>query len=302
MTDVNEQSFAAGKSGDSTAMHVTGSKPTRMNAPLWRFKPALPPANVVRRIKNEIIPRIVLALRSVPPPKSVAIIQDDSPKALQFATFVIGNDDDAAFDFVDNLLMQGMTVEAVFLDLLTPAARYLGEMWEADATDFATVTLGVSRMQRILRKLSEPFLNQQDRETHGESALLTTIPGEQHSLGLSVVAEFFRRSGWNLCTGPFGSHRELTALVQSQWFDIVGFSVCSDRRLNEVRKGIDDIRRDSRNRNIGIILGGPMLMSHPELVASLGADMMLVDATTAPQQAHCLIAEKTKQANAEGDT
>lgn len=299
MTDVNEQSFAAGTNGDSASMHVSRSKPTRAAKPLWRFKPALPPVNVVRKFKTEIIPKIVMALRS--PPKPVEITDGDSAKAVQFAAVVIGSSDDAPFDFVDNLLMQGMTVEAVFLHLLTPTARHLGAMWEADTTDFANVTLGVSRMQRILRKLGESFLTEQDRETGGESALLTVIPGEQHSFGLSIVAEFFRRSGWNLCTGPFLSHRELTSLLQNQWFDIVGFSVCSDRRLNELRKDIDDIRRDSRNRHVGIMLGGPMLISHPELVTSLGADMMSIDAATAPQQARNLITEKTANANVQGD-
>ena len=119
--------------------------------------------------------------------------------------------------------------------------------------------------------------------------LLTIIPGEQHSFGLSMVAEFFRRAGWNLCTGPFASHQELTSLVHNHWFDIVGFSVSSDRRLDELKKDIHDIRRDSRNRNVGIILGGPMVIAQPDLVASMGADMMSADATTAPQQARGLI-------------
>jgi len=103
------------------------------------------------------------------------------------------------------------------------------------------------------------------------------------------VAEFFRRAGWNLCTGPFASHQELTALVHNHWFDIVGFSVSSDRRLDDLKKDIRDIRRDSRNRNVGIILGGPMVIAQPELVVSMGADMMSADATAAPQQARGLI-------------
>ena len=59
--------------------------------------------------------------------------------------------------------------------------------------------------------------------------------------------------------------------------------------LDELKKDIHNIRRDSRNRHIGIIIGGPMVISHPDLVASMGADMMSADATTAPQQAHGLI-------------
>jgi methanogenic corrinoid protein MtbC1 len=77
--------------------------------------------------------------------------------------------------------------------------------------------------------------------------------------------------------------------VHNHWFDIIGFSVSSDRRLDELRKDIRDIRRGSRNRNVGIMLGGPMVTEKPDLVASMGADMISADATTAPRQAHDLI-------------
>ena len=90
---------------------------------------------------------------------------------------------------------RAISVESIFLDLLAPAARQLGTQWEADVTDFANVTLGVSRLQRIMRRLGDTFLQRDQPRQRGESALLTIIPGEQHSFGLSMVAEFFRRAG-----------------------------------------------------------------------------------------------------------
>jgi hypothetical protein len=38
-----------------------------------------------------------------------------------------------------------------------------------------------------------------------------------------------------------------------------------------------------------------MVIAHPDLVASMGADMMSADATTAPQQAHGLIQRMKSQ-------
>jgi hypothetical protein len=73
----------------------------------------------------------------------------------------------------------------------------------------------------------------------------------------------------------------------------VGFSVSSDRRLNELKQDISAIRRDSRNRHVGIMLGGPMMIAQPDLVATMGADMMSIDAATAPQQASGLIYQMT---------
>lgn len=296
MTDVNEQSFAGGTAIDSAAARHHKLPRQRIPAPIWRFRPALKPVAVVKTIKTQIIPRIVLALRSLPTSKPAETSEQSSPGAVeQFAALVLGNEDGAAFAHVETLLAQGASVESIFLDLLAPTARMLGTQWEADATDFASVTLGVGRLQRIMRRLGEDFFNEGGQGHGGESVLLTIIPGEQHSFGLSMVAEFFRRAGWNLCTGPFSSHEELTALVHNHWFDVVGFSVSSDRRLNELKKDIHDIRRDSRNRHVGIMLGGPMMTIHPELVGTMGADMMSADAATAPQSARELIVQMKRQ-------
>jgi MerR family transcriptional regulator, light-induced transcriptional regulator len=293
MTDVNEQSFSAGIKTDSAVAQAARSQRSRPLAPVWRFRPTLQPIGVVRTIRTRIIPKIVLALRSAP--KAAETTKQESSNAIaQFAALILGDKDAAAFAFVQEVMARGTSVESVFLDLLAPTAQHLGKLWESDATDFANVTLGVGRLQLIMRRLGETFAEQGGAPDGGESALLTTIPGEQHSFGLSMVAEFFRRAGWNLCTGPFSSHQELTSLVHNHWFDVVGFSVSSDRRLEELRQDIHDIRRDSRNKNVGIMLGGPMMARDPGLVESMGADMMSLDATTAPQRARDLIEQMKK--------
>ena len=291
MTDMNERSFSAGNSAESTASQRAPASRTRISAPLWRFRAGLQPISVVRTLKAKIIPRFFMAPISAP--EQPVAETTEQPAAcdpvIVFAALTLSADDDAASNYVDALLARGISVEAVFLDWLAPAARQLGEQWETDETDFANVTIGVTRLQRIMRHLGDDFCGEQPHADGGSSMLLTVVPGEQHSFGLSMVAEFFRRAGWNLCTGPFDSHRELTSLVHNHWFDVVGFSVSSDRRLDEIKRDIAEIRKSSRNRQVGILLGGPMMIDHPELVAALGADMMSVDATTAPQSARSLI-------------
>ncbi len=262
-------------------------------APIWRFKPTLPS---VRRLKLQIIPKIFLALRPVLAPAEVrqeTPAQHDDRIAV-FAALSMGFDEDASAGFVDQLLAEGVTVDQIFVSWLAPAARHLGEQWENDTADFASVTIGISRLQRILRTLGESFA--EEAGGGGEAILLTTVPGEQHSFGLSMVAEFFRRAGWSLCTGPFATQGDLLTLVQERWFDVVGYSLSSDRNLDKLQRDIVSIRNGSRNPRLGILLGGPMLASHPELVARLGADMMSADAVSAPGDASALVIRMAGQA------
>lgn len=296
MSDVNEQSYSTGEASSGRSSRRVGE---RHATPMARLRSG--PVGVVETLRTHIIPKIVLALRALP---AVVAPAAPIPAGLSsveiFAGLVIALDDEAASNHVEQLLASGTSAETVMLELLAPTARHLGALWETDAQDFVTVTLGVSRLHRIMRQLGDAFMNEGHAATDRGSMLITIIPGDQHSFGLSMVAEFFRRAGWNLCTGPFSSHQELISLVQSHWFDVVGFSVSCDRRLDELRQDIVAIRRDARNRHIGIMLGGPIVTTNPGLVQSLGADMMSADAAAAPQQAHELIQRLKRRDSSSG--
>ena len=170
MTDVNEQSFSAGIKADSAAARAARPPRSRVPAPLWRFRPSLQPVGVVRTIKTRIIPKIVLALLSTqktPEP----VKQEGLNEIAQFAALALGEQDGAAFAFVQGVIARGTSVDSVFLDLLAPTARHLGELWESDAVDFANVTLAVGRLQMVMRRLGDAFFEQVSRTDGGESAL-----------------------------------------------------------------------------------------------------------------------------------
>lgn len=257
--------------------------------PIWRYRRPLASDGIARSIHTQLLPQVGLALRSMSFPNTPAPADPAAPfEVQQFTLLILGSDERAAFAYVENLISRGTPTDLIFLNLLAPVARRLGVMWEEDTTDFANVTLGVSRLQRILRHVGENYLEANDVQRIG-AVLLTTIPGEQHSFGLAMVAEFFRHDGWDICTGPFGSRRELTSLVAERWFDLVGFSITNDRRLDELKRLIQDVRRESRNRRIGVILGGPILIDRPELANVLGADLSATDGAHAPQLARALL-------------
>ena len=71
-------------------------------------------------------------------------------------------------------------------------------MWSEDECDFSTVTVALGRLQRLLRELSPAFGTEIEYPANGRRALFAQAPDEQHSFGLSMVAEFFRRQGWDV--------------------------------------------------------------------------------------------------------
>jgi methanogenic corrinoid protein MtbC1 len=114
---------------------------------------------------------------------------------------------------------------------------------------------------------------------------------EQHSFGLSMVAEFFRRDGWDVLGGVGGAVTDPAAKVRDEWVDIIGFSVGSDARLPWLTESIRLVRNGARNRDLVVLVGGPPFTLRPELAAEVGADGTARDGKQAPVLAERLLAK-----------
>ncbi|MDX2194538.1 MAG: cobalamin B12-binding domain-containing protein [Gemmatimonadales bacterium] len=207
----------------------------------------------------------------------------------EFVRRLRGAGDSAAESYVRELMDGGLSAEVVYLDLLAPAARRLGTLWDQDACDFIEVTVAMGRIQRILRAMSRLLLADGDAAAPRRgAALLTCLPGEQHTLGLFMVAEFFVKDGWAVNVGAPLGQQDLRRLLADQWFDVLGFSIGCDSHLTNVGKEIRACRKASRNRNLRVLVGGRIFSEHPELVDRVGADGSAADARQAPRVAALL--------------
>lgn len=250
-----------------------------------------------RVIEVQVIPRLITVLEvsdmCAAPAVSPSGRTHDSREVVELASLVMGFDVDAACVFVEEMQAQGVSLDSLYLDLLTPTARRLGELWTADLCDFTQVTTGLWRLQRLMHELSPAFQAQLDRRAHGRWALLTPVPGDQHSFGLSMVAEFFRREGWNVHSGPLESMAELARTVRSDWFSVAGISAGSAGMLDAVSACIQTIRGSSCNPNIKVLVGGPIFLEQPDLVSRVGADATAQDGQEAVRRADAMLAEET---------
>ena len=244
----------------------------------------------------DVLPRLALA-RRMPPAKAaeggLPIGPDD---VAAFALTILERDADEAMARIHALLDRGATLETIFLNLLGPAARSLGELWNDDVCDFTQVTVGSWRLQQLLRELSPSFTDPGEVPDPARRALLVPAPGEQHTFGLFMVAEFFRRAGWEVRAGPFVSTEEMLDVLRHESFAVVGISASSHARIEGVAATIRSIRKASRNRAVGVLVGGPPFVEQPELAKRLGADASAVDGRHAVLQAESLLALAARRA------
>jgi MerR family transcriptional regulator, light-induced transcriptional regulator len=247
---------------------------------------------LMRTIESDIIPRLMLMHRAARPAALVETAQSAQISLQEVHVLVealLADDGGRAWKLVAGARTRGVRSEALFLDLFTPAARRLGELWEADRCDFASVTTGLWRLQLLLRELSAS--DQASVETGFPSGriLLAAAPGEQHVFGLMMVAEFFRRAGWDVVERPGADTAELIQVVAKHHFDLAGVSLSHERLLPELAQFVQQLRSESRNSGIGILVGGVVFDRVPQRVVQVGADDSAADAQGAVQAAQRLV-------------
>jgi MerR family transcriptional regulator, light-induced transcriptional regulator len=245
-------------------------------------------SKLAKALESDVIPRLVGAHGSEP----LAAVHLESREIEAFVALLRNGSDAELAAAVAATHRRGLSVAAIFLELFAPAARHLGELWVADRCDFSTVTISLGRLQRLLREWSPAFGTEVEHPANGRRILLAQHPDEQHSFGLSMVAEFFRRAGWEVLGGVGGAVPDPSAQVSREWFDAVGFSIGSQTRVDWLKERIAQVRKVTRNRAVVVLVGGPLFVLQPEWARSVGADASGHDGGTAPRLAEDLLAAR----------
>lgn len=254
--------------------------------------------NISLFLENLVIPRLIAERNKPTKGLDAGRLSDATmPRAReireadveQFSQLSLTADAPALIDFVDRWLANGSSVETVYIELLAPAARRLGTYWEEDSEDFVGVTMGLWRIQEILRELTLRMPSA-SRHGHGQrSALFSSMPGEQHSLGTLMVAECFERAGWDSDVLIEPTQSELTAKFAGQHYDLIGLTISCDCPTDTLVSLVNTIRAVSSNPGIRIMIGGRLINERPDLVKQCGADASAVDAPSAVALADRLV-------------
>ena len=252
-------------------------------------------ARLEQTIEEQIIPRLMLMHREAgsatgadPAARSGVLPQPEH--VAELARLVIAPTVEPALAYIEGQRERGMPLDRIYLDLLVPTARLLGEMWNADYCSFTDVTIGLWRLQQLLHKLSPAFLNDAETRQDGRRLLLVPEPGEQHTFGLIMVGEFFRRAGWDVWDEPLNSRAELLDVVRREHFSVVGLSIGAVERLDTLAETIRQVRRQSRNSQVRILVGGAPFIEMPARAHDVGADSTATDGEQAIRVAEELVA------------
>jgi methanogenic corrinoid protein MtbC1 len=279
-----------GESSSVTEFPKLPRRPRNADAPTE--PPAENTAELAKMVESEIIPRLMLAhsaKASLPHPlPETPSLDEETTEA--FTQMVISKGPESLIAYVGVLLQGGLGIENIYINLLIPAARRLGEYWEKDLASFTDVTIGLGRLQHVVRALGCKTTDLFGRQSYGDgpperSALFAPAPGEQHTFGLFIIEDVFRRAGWRTWMEMASADEDLLDTVRCHWFDIVGLSVSANTRIEKVKAVITSLRSASRNPDVFVLVGGRLFIESPEYVGIVGADATATNGADAFQLA-----------------
>lgn len=235
-------------------------------------------------IEEQIIPRLLNVRQFFPSQiqqQSEDVPVGEQPEFQAFTRHCLSGDVNQANQIVDALSARGLANDRIFLELITPAARHLGALWDQDLCDFTQVTCGLAMMHQMIYRLGYESPAGQRDGGQSERVMLACAPGSQHFLGLTIVADFFRQAGSEVVLEISSSESELLRAVANEWFDVVGISVALEAQLQALPDLIAHLRASSGNPKVRVVLGGPIFLRHEVSPEDLGADAVFTDAREA---------------------
>ena len=183
------------------------------------------PDNLVASLAREVILRVASKAEAAEP-VARPVSQEE---LLVFSTALASDSPKSAAQIIAAERAAGRPAEDIYVNLLAPAARQLGDMWTSDHITFAQVTVGSGRIFAIMRSMRHML--ETSALPDEPAVIFASVPGETHTLGVRIAADFFRNDGWNISLLVGLSHEDLLAEIAQISSRMVGLSFSGEHSL-----------------------------------------------------------------------
>lgn len=239
------------------------------------------PADAVQAFANEVVARLSENYRT----RDVVAVPVPSEEIERLCAALVSEDPHAGARMISEIRADGITVPNLYLLYLAEAARRLGEKWVSDDLTFLEVTIGSSRILAIMCGLRDSLRAR--RVFDDRVAIFAAVPGEHHTVGITMASDLFRRDGWEIELLVGLEHKKILAKVDASEALIVGLSAHGAASLGALVRLIAGIR--IVNPAAYILISGNIVDEAKDLLALTGADGLAADIPAALIEAERLL-------------
>ncbi len=191
----------------------------------------------------------------------------------------------AAARVLEAAAVEGASEDLLVHRALPAAAHRLGELWERDEITFADVSIGLCRLQSIVRDPTWRVSPQRIRPGRaGPRVMMGTVAGDQHTFGLRLAADAFAGAGWRVTFAGGADANALLERLASENFEALALSSTNDIGAPEIASFISACRAASRSADLRVFVGGRGVSQGAFSARDIGADLILDSARGAPNE------------------
>lgn len=172
-----------------------------------------------------------------------------------------------AAEFALTFLEAGTAPGKIAGDLLLPAFRQIGRLWEKNQISASAEHLATETTRYVIYRIFEEL---KAKRALPYRAFLACVPGDQHDIGLDLMANLLRSEGWSLIHIGWGApHQDILDSASEARPDIIVLSVSLISLLPAARTLIAGLK--AAIPNVPILLGGAAALAARKDLAPLVA-------------------------------
>jgi len=250
-------------------------------------------AEVVRgempsRVAGPAVAMIEGALTLLPamPSTTTSLLESEhrlSPLAREYLHQLLGGYRSAGGRLAFEAVERGESVRDLYLQVLQPALREIGRLWQINKINVAQEHFCSAATQVVMAQL----LSRVDAANRrGHRVVVACICGELHELGARMVGDFFDMAGWDayFC-GANTPHAACVQSVVERAADVLAVSATMGYHLHAGQELIQSVRLDPWCAKLHVMVGGHPFSIDPALSRTVGADGTAADADAAVELA-----------------
>ena len=191
-------------------------------------------------------------------------------------TAIVEGDADRALAAARRLIDSGVGAQELVVEILVPAMRRVGELFERGEYFIADVIACAEAFKRVFEEVVKPRLERGERRRVAV-AVFGTVKGDIHDLGKNLAKVLFEVEGFEVIDlGVDVSPEQLAEAVEKYNARVVGVSALMTTTMLEQRRVVEELKKRGLRDKVIVIAGGAPVTE--EWVREIGADVCGDDA------------------------
>ncbi len=201
------------------------------------------------------------------------------PEASSFEAALLAGSQHEAFAVVNRCIENSHSLIGVELHVVQPSLYHIGEEWQANRVSVAKEHMATAIAVSVM---TMGLLRSPPSATIDRRVLLACVAGNNHSVGLRMVADAFQLAGWDV--QYLGADVPTAAITRqaAEWkAHLVGLSVAFAQQLPVAKEIIAQLAERFGSSRPAVIIGGLAINRFSRLADIVGADAFGADASAA---------------------